>query len=300
MGNERSGKLDGFSYTDYLKWNYDRSWSSEEWKSEVTTHDRSGKLDRSSWEKLQRVRPHHEDALLDGNAQSVRYGEIIHDGSGQPDSIDHHEKENPEIFVIGNDATEFMNKVKGQVRKRQKRMSNVVEADEEHSIIWGMFMAATMNAVTFMGENFLDNQNIIQNSTDLILKSMFDITAKLVRKQEEIVGVEKISWEKNSWKLLSLIGDEEVINLQRAKVYVFSDSVLCLGRIHQHPESNKAWKRRIEWNMTDQSYRHYDGINGEPTEFEWNIFPGFTTLQLCGKVTDLLSILGETPKLSQA
>ena len=36
-----------------------------------------------------------------------------------------------------------------------------------------------------------------------------------------------------------------------------------------------------------------DGITGEPTEFEWNIFPGFTTLQLCRKVTDLLSSLGE-------
>ena len=49
VGNERSGKLDGFSYTDYSKWDYDRSWSSQEWKSEVTTHDRSGKPDRSSW-----------------------------------------------------------------------------------------------------------------------------------------------------------------------------------------------------------------------------------------------------------
>ena len=38
------------------------------------------------------------------------------------------------------------------------------------------------------------------------------------------------------------------------------------------------------------------GINGGPTEFEWNIFPGFTTLQLCGKVTDLLSRLGEAPE----
>ena len=86
------------------------------------------------------------------------------------------------------------------------------------------------------------------------------------------------------------------MNLQRAKVYVFSDSVLCLGKIHQHPESNEAWKKRIEWTITDQSYRDYDGINGEPTEFECNIFPGFTTLQLCGKVTDLLSTLGETPE----
>ena len=86
-----------------------------------------------------------------------------------------------------------------------------------------------------------------------------------------------------------MIGDETVINLQRAKVYVFSDSVLCLGRVHQYPESNEAWKDRIRRITTDQSYRDYDGIGGEPTEFEWNIFPGFTTLQLYGKVTDPLS-----------
>ena len=72
--------------------------------------------------------------------------------------------------------------------------------------------------------------------------------------------------------------------------------MLCLGRVHQHPESNEAWKKRIGWITTDKSYRDYDGINGEPTEFEWNIFPGFTTLQLCGEVTDLLSRLGETPE----
>ena len=93
-----------------------------------------------------------------------------------------------------------------------------------------------------------------------------------------------------------MIGDETVINLQRTKVYVFSDSVLCLGRIHQYPDSNEAWKNRIAGVKSMRSYRDYDGINGEPTEFEWNIFPGFTTLQLCGKVHDLLSDLGETPE----
>ena len=44
------------------------------------------------------------------------------------------------------------------------------------------------------------------------------------------------------------------------------------------------------------SYRDYDAINGESTEFEWNIFPGFTTVQLCGKINDLLSDLGQTPE----
>ena len=56
-------------------------------KSEATAHDRSGKLDKTSWNAVQQVRPHHEEPLLDGNAQSVRCGEMIHDGSGQPDII---------------------------------------------------------------------------------------------------------------------------------------------------------------------------------------------------------------------
>ena len=157
-------------------------------------------------------------------------------------------------------------------------------------------MAATMNAATFMGKNFSCIQNFIMNSRDLTLKHMFDITSKLVSDQDEIKNLDNIQWGKNSWKHLSLIGDETVINLQRTEVYVFSDSVLCLGRVHQHPESNKAWKERVGWIVTDKSYRDYDGINGEPTEFEWNMFPGFTTLQLCDKVTDLLSRLGYTPE----
>ena len=43
--------------------------------------------------------------------------------------------------------------------------------------------------------------------------------------------LETIGWENHSWKYLSLIGDERVINLQRTKVYVFSDSVMYLGKI---------------------------------------------------------------------
>ena len=44
-----------------------------------------------------------------------------------------------------------------------------------------------------------------------------------------------IDWEDSSWKYVSLIGDEQVISLQYAKVYVFSDCVLCFGKIHENP-----------------------------------------------------------------
>ena len=292
--DDRSGQLDRLSPPGYSKEDYGQSWSSQEWKSGGAEHDRSGKPEKTSWDMMQKVAPHREEPLLGGNLHSARYEETIHDGSEKPETLNHQEVADSEIFVMGNDAAEFVDKVKDQVRKRQKIMSNVADSGEEHSIIWGMFMAATMNAATFMGKNFLDNQNSIMNSTNLTLKKTFDITVKLVGEHEEINNVDKIHWEKHSWKQLSLIGGETVINLQRAKVYVFSDSVLCLGKVHQHPESNKAWKERIGWIVTDKNYRDYDGINGEPTEFEWNIFPGFTTLQLCGKVTDLLSRLGET------
>ena len=96
-----------------------------------------------------------------------------------------------------------------------------------------------------MGKNFQNNRNSIVNTTDLTLMQMFDISAKLVAEQDGISGLETIGWEKHSWKYLSLIGDERIINLQRTNVYVFSDSVLCLGKIQQNPESNKAWEQKL-------------------------------------------------------
>ena len=34
-------------------------------------------------------------------------------------------------------------------------------------------------------------------------------------------------------------------------------------------------------------------VDGEPMEFEWNLFPGFTTLQLCNKFQEFVSKMGE-------
>ena len=79
---------------------------------------------------------------------------------------------------------------------------------------------------------------------------MFGVSAKLVGEQDEISNLETSGWEMHSWKYLSLIDNERIINLQRAKVCVFSDSVLCLGKIHQHPDANEAWKNRIKWVTT--------------------------------------------------
>ena len=75
---------------------------------------------------------------------------------------------------------------------------------------------------------------------------MFDISEKLIVGQsDEIYGVNTINWEDSSWKQLSLVNDEEVISLSHAKFYVFSDYVLCLGKVNQNPTSNSAWEERV-------------------------------------------------------
>ena len=162
----------------------------------------------------------------------------------------------PQQFIVGDDETEldwslgsrsFLDRVNDQVRKRQKRSSmNVTENNKKHSVIWGMFMSVTLESTLFMGKNYSDDQHSIKITTDLTMKHMFDISTKLVSEQDEISGLETIGWENHSWKYLSLIGDEQVISLQRTKVYVFSDSALCLGEIHENPQ----WKHcmgKIDW-----------------------------------------------------
>ena len=83
---------------------------------------------------------------------------------------------------------------------------------------------------------------------------------------------------------MSLIGDGQDISVLHTKMYVFSDSVLCLGKTHENSQSNTAWEDRFAWFKNSPEYRNLDRIDGEPMEFEWNIFPGFNTLQLSDEV----------------
>ena len=125
--DDRTVKLVQPSPPGYSQEDYGRSWSSQEWKSGAAEHDRSGKLEDISWDTLQKVERHREEPLLGGNAHSARYGETIHDGSVKPETVDHQEQAYSENFVMDSDVAEFVNKVKDQVRYRQKRMSNVAE-----------------------------------------------------------------------------------------------------------------------------------------------------------------------------
>ena len=130
----------------------------------------------------------------------------------------------------------FLNRVNDRLRKMLNRSPEDLMQDiDKRSMIWGMFMSSTLEASVFMGKNYSDNLHSIKNTGEnLTLKKMFEISEQLILEQsDEIFGVSQISLESSPRKQSSLVNDEEVISLSHAKVYVFSDSVLCLGKVNR-------------------------------------------------------------------
>ena len=100
--------------------------------------------------------------------------------------------------------------------------------------------------------------------------------------QMKIYGVAPTNWENSSWTI--------ILDWRwRRKVYVFSDSELRFGKMNQHPTTNSAWEEKFTWFKSSAQYRTLNTINGEPMEFEWNIFTGFTALECCNKVQEFMS-----------
>ena len=47
--------------------------------------------------------------------------------------------------------------------------------------------------------------------------------------------------------------------------------MLCLEKVNQNPASKTVWEEQLSWFKDSPQYRTLDTIDGEPTEFEWNI-----------------------------
>ena len=49
--------------------------------------------------------------------------------------------------------------------------------------------------------------------------------------------------------------------------------------MNESKEAIKRWEGQVEEFKMNPSYKELLGIDGEATEFQWNIFPGFSSLQ---------------------
>ena len=275
--HQRTGRpvKDAYS-SNYSESNTDEKWSSQEWKSDEVLEARTG-------------RPVSEQPAGLFTQHTNRF--VIDD-----DDVDSNTVTESDLSLK---SRSFLHRVSDRVRKIQDRSSKDATQDSnKHSSIWRMFMSSSLQASVFMGQNYLEILHSIKNTgKDLTMKRVCDISEKLIAEQsDEIYGVNTIKWCDSSWKHLSLIGDEEVISLSHAKFYVFSDSVLRLGKMSENPQSKTVWEDKLTWFISSSEYRALFTIDGEPMELEWNIFPGFTTSQLIREVQEFLSKLSEEPE----
>ena len=133
-----------------------------------------------------------------------------------------------------------------------------------------------MNAAIHMGPDCTEFLEVYKNTNFEELQNLFYITHKLVHKQREILNVRMIECASPSWTRSSLAHDQ-------AKVRVNSDSVVCFGKMTDPADANRRWEGQVEEFQPTDSYKELFGIDGEPNELEWNIFPGRTSLEIIRK-----------------
>ena len=61
--------------------------------------------------------------------------------------------------------------------------------------------------------------------------------------------------------------------------------MLCVVKKGDDPIA--AWKNKTTWHSENNHFKELNRIDGMPTEFEWKIFPGFTTLDILEEIQDL-------------
>ena len=81
-----------------------------------------------------------------------------------------------------------------------------------------------------------------------------------------------------------------------AKVYVFSDPILCQGETNNPSTANEAWRKKIEWYGKNNVLTDLNGIDGRKTEFVWRISPRFTTTEIMEEIEKFMKSIQCEPE----
>ena len=77
-----------------------------------------------------------------------------------------------------------------------------------------------------------------------------------------------------------MILSDQTMKWAKARVYVYPDSMLCLGGLDTHDDAIRRWKDHMSTLKMCSTFRELQGMDGEPIEFEWKLFPGSSALQV--------------------
>ena len=147
--------------------------------------------------------------------------------------------------------------------------------------LWGIFM---IEQQFILDKTMRRIRIIVCNSVG----QLFSETEKMIREQKEIAGVSTTGFKDATWMSTSLLCSK-AYQITNAKTCVFSDSVLCVGKMGDDPLA--TWKSKIKCYSENNHFKDMNRIDGMPTEFEWKIFPGIMTLGLLEKIQTPVRVL---------
>ena len=111
------------------------------------------------------------------------------------------------------------------------------------------------------------------------IESLSNITRKMIWETSEITNVSSLEVASSSWERTTLLNDQ-AMKWAKAQVFVYPDSVSCLGGLNSPDDAIRRWEEEVSsWKMYS-SFRQVQGLDGEPIDFEWKNFTGFSASQL--------------------
>ena len=194
-------------------------------------------------------------------------------------SVDEESQKNTEAtwdhyLQISPDTSHFLG-VFSMVRKIYgKQPGDPTEDLNVNLTIWGIFMN-TLRPAVHLGKRpwqFKRHDKNLRFKTE---------TEKQISGHTETAGISLINFQDLRWMSTSLL-HSRAYQYSTAKVYVFSDSVLCLGKMGDNPV--ESWKKQIHWYSDHNYFSELNRIDGQPMEFAWKIFPGFTTVAILKEI----------------
>ena len=100
-----------------------------------------------------------------------------------------------------------------------------------------------MSAFVHLGKNYEDNLRSIKNTRGKKVRQLFDMSQTLIEeRRDKISGISTIDSWTSPWARATFLNDRPV-KLSTAKVYVVSDSILCLGKVPNPKEAVDAWTK---------------------------------------------------------
>ena len=142
-------------------------------------------------------------------------------------------------------------------------------------------MNTTLRAAVHLGKDYDANLRCVKNHLRR--------REKLVSGQTETAGISLINFQDARWMSTSLL-HSRAHQHSIAKVYVFSDSVLCLGKM------GESWKSKIQWYSDNNYFKDLNRIDGQTMEFEWKIFPGLTAMGILNQIQQMMRELQCEPE----